>query len=140
QSLVLFHPPSSAYLAALSLWLLGDGEWQARLPGVVVGLLTGIGLALLVRRRLGADPAAAWVATVAAGVYLLHAATVHGALYVGFSDGTLLPLTWVLFVAAWLETGRRGRRSRVLVLGGGSALAVELQVATSASLSATCAL
>src|SRR3989449_4805147 len=59
QSLVLFHPPSSAYLAALSLWLLGDGEWQARLAGGGVGVLTRIGLALLVRRGLGRGPAAA---------------------------------------------------------------------------------
>jgi len=139
QSLVLFHPPSSAYLAALSLWLLGDGEWQARLPGVVVGLLTGIGLALLVRRRLGADPAAAWVATVAAAVYLLHAATVHGALYLGFSDGTLLPLTWVLFVAAWLETGRRGMWLRILAMGGCLALALWAKVTTSLALPATLA-
>jgi hypothetical protein len=137
--LVLFHPPSSAYLAALSLWLLGDGEWQARLPGVVVTLLTGIGLALLVRRRLGADPAAAWVATVSAAVYLLHAATVHGALYLGFSDGTLLPLTWVLFAAAWLETGGRGIWLRVLAMGGCLALALWAKVTTSLALPATLA-
>jgi dolichyl-phosphate-mannose-protein mannosyltransferase len=139
RSLVLVHPPSSAYLTALSLWLLGDGEWQARLPGVVVVLLTGIGLALLVRRRLGADPAAAWVATVAAAVYLLHAATVHGALYLGFSDGTLLPLTWVLFVAAWLETGRWGMSLRVLAIGACMALALWAKLTTSLALPATLA-
>ena len=44
--------------------------------------------------------------------------TLHGALYLGFSEGTLLPLAWLLFALAWLETAHRPLpvRGAVLVL------------------------
>jgi hypothetical protein len=137
-TLLLIHPPSSAYLIALSLRLLGDGDWQARVPGVLSVLATAAVLATLVRRHGG--PAAGWVPALAVALYLVHPATLQGALYLGFSEGTLLPLTWALFLLAWFETVGRPWAVRVAALGLGLALALWAKITTSLALPVAAAL
>lgn len=136
--LLLIHPPSSAYLIALSLRLLGDGDWQARVPGVVSVLATGAALAVLVQRHGGA--AAPRTAALAVALYLIHPATLHGALYLSFSEGTLLPLTWILFVLVWFETVSWSLAVRVAALGLALALALWAKITTSLALAAVVAL
>jgi hypothetical protein len=137
-NLLLIHPPSSAYLSALALRLLGDGDGQARVPGLLSVVVTAALLALLVRRH---GPAGApWTPALAVVLYLVHPATLHGALYLSFSEGTLLPLTWLGFLLAWFETRGRSWPLRVLVLGMGLALALWAKITTSLALPAAAAL
>jgi hypothetical protein len=149
-NLLLIHPPSSAYLSALALRLLGDGDWQARVPGLLSVVLTAALLALLVQRHGGAPvsraqpltggPSSAWAPGLAVVLYLVHPATLHGALYLSFSEGTLLPLTWLGFLLAWFETRGRSWLVRVLALGIGLALALWAKITTSLALPAAAAL
>jgi hypothetical protein len=137
-NLLLIHPPSSAYLSALALRVLGDGDWQARVPGLLSVMITAALLAALVGRH---GPAASpWTPALAVVLYLVHPATLHGALYLSFSEGTLLPLTWLGFLLAWFETRRRAWRLRVTALGIALALALWAKITTSLALPAAAAL
>jgi 4-amino-4-deoxy-L-arabinose transferase-like glycosyltransferase len=134
-SLLLMHPPSSAYLIAAAFRLFGNGEWQARLPGVLSVVLTAVLLVILARRLFRDDRQAAdRVGVVAVCLYLIHPATMQGALYLSFSEGTLLPLSWLLFVFAWFETLNRPRVVRVSMLGLCLAIALWAKITTSLAL------
>jgi hypothetical protein len=135
STLLLFHPPSTPYLSAAFLRFFGDAVWSARIPGVLVTLLTAAILFVAVR-RWGAAPSdrRELLAVCAASLYLVHAATLQGALYLGFSEGTLLPLTWLLFVVVWLATLERPWLLRAVALGSGLALALWAKIATSLAL------
>ena len=140
SALLLIHPPSSVYLSALSLRLLGDDEWQARVPGLLAVVITAALLAVLVWRRAGCGPEASRIAILVTAVYLLHPATLQGALYLGFSDGTLLPLTWALFLFVWLETLERSLAARIALLGPCFAVALWAKITTSLALPVAAAL
>ncbi len=137
-TLLLIHPPSSAYLIASALRLLGDGDGPARVPGLLAVLVTAAVLATLVRRH--GTPTIGWAPAAAAALYLVHPAALHGALYLSFSEGTLLPLTWILFLLAWFETLGRALAVRVAVLGLAFALALWAKITTSLALPAAAAL
>ena len=140
SALLLIHPPSSAYLSALSLRLLGDDEWQARVPGLLAVVITAALLAALVWRRAGCGPEASRIAILVTALYLLHPATLQGALYLSFSEGTLLPLTWVLFLFVWLETLERSLAVRIALLGPCFAVALWAKITTSLALPVAAAL
>lgn len=132
---LLIHPPSSAFLSAASLRLFGDGEWQARLLGVLAVVATGVILAILAQRLPQDDRRKAdGVGLLAICLYLVHPATVQGALYLGFSEGTLLPLSWVLFLLAWFQTQDRPWVVRVSTLGICFAIALWAKITTSLAL------
>ncbi len=134
-SLLLIHPPSSAYLIAAALRLFGNGEWQARLPGVLAVVLTAALLVILARRLFREDRQTAdRVGLIAVSLYLIHPATMQGALYLGFSDGTLLPLSWLLFLLAWFETLNRPLVVRISTLGLSLAIALWAKITTSLAL------
>lgn len=134
-ALLLMHPPSSAYLIAVALRLFGYGEWQARLPGLLAVVLTAAFLLILVRRLFRDDRKTAdRLGFVALCLYLIHPGTLQGALYLGFSDGTLLPLSWLLFLLAWFETLNRPRVVRVSMLGLCFAIALWAKITTSLAL------
>lgn len=98
DNLLLAHPPSWVYTVALSFRILGIGLWQARLPGLIIVILTAWVLFLLARRAF--SERTAWMA---AALYLTNPGTIQGALYIGYSEGTYLPLAVTLFCWAWLE-------------------------------------
>jgi hypothetical protein len=131
-SLLLIHPPSSAYLSAVSLRMFGDGAPQARLPGIATVVLTALLLPVIARHLSGA--AASGAGVMAVGLYLIHPATLQGALYLGFSDGTLLPLSWILFLVAWFNTFHQGLCVRATILGLAFAIALWAKIPTSLAL------
>jgi len=134
-ALLLIHPPISAYLIAAALRLFGNGEGQARLPGVLAVVLTGALLVIFARRAFRDDRQTAdHVAFVAVCLYLIHPATMQGALYLSFSEGTLLPLSWLLFLLAWFETVNQPRLLRVSTLGLCFAIALWAKIPTSLAL------
>ncbi|MBI2217759.1 MAG: hypothetical protein HYU51_10710 [Candidatus Rokubacteria bacterium] len=134
---LLIHPPSSAHLMASFLMVLGDAPWAARLSGVLVAVVTALALARLVFTLSSGDRVvAARAAVLAAWLYLLHPATLQGALYLGFSDGTLLPLSWVVFLLGWTWAMTRPTRTRILVGGIGLACALWAKITTSVALPA----
>lgn len=134
-SLLLMHPPSSAYLIAAALRLFGNGEWQARLPGVLAVVLTAALLVILARRLFRDDQQTAdRVGVVAVCLYLIHPAALQGALYLSFSEGTLLPLSWLLFLLTWFGTLNRPRAVRVGTLGLCLAIALWAKITTSLAL------
>jgi hypothetical protein len=137
-TLLLIHPPSSAYLVASALRLFGDGDAPARVPGLLAVLATAAILAALVRRH--ATTTTGWPPAVAAALYLIHPAALHGALYLSFSEGTLLPLTWILFLLAWFQTTGRSLALRVAVLGLAFGLALWAKITTSLALPVAAAL
>jgi hypothetical protein len=139
-ALLLIHPPSSAHLSAVSLRLLGDGAWQTRVPGLLAVVVTAALLAALVWRRAERGPEASRLAILVTVLYLLHPATLQGALYLGFSEGTLLPLTWVLFLFVWLETRERSLAVRIALLGPCFAAALWAKITTSLALPVAVAL
>lgn len=134
-SLLLMHPPSSAYLIAAALRLFGNGEWQARLPGILSVVLTAVLLVILARRLFRDDQqAAVRVGFVAVCLYLIHPAALQGALYLSFSEGTLLPLSWLLLLLTWFGTLNRPRAVRVGTLGLCLAIALWAKITTSLAL------
>jgi hypothetical protein len=139
-ALLLIHPPSSANLSAVSLRLLGDGAWQTRVPGLLAVVVTAALLAALVWRRAERGPEASRLAILVTVLYLFHPATLQGALYLGFSEGTLLPLTWVLFLFVWLETLERSLAVRIALLGPCFAATLWAKITTSLALPVAVAL
>lgn len=134
-ALLLNHPPSSAYLIAAALRLFGNGEGQARLPGVLAVVLTAALLAIFARRAFRDDRQTAdRVAFVAVCLYLIHPATMQGALYLSFSEGTLLPLSWLLFLLTWFETLGQPLVVRAGMLGLCFAIALSAKITTSLAL------
>jgi hypothetical protein len=135
NALLLSHPPASVYLSAASMRLLGVETSAARVAGVLTVLLTAVLLFELARRVPAGDARhASVVGALAVTLYLLHPATIQGAVYLGFSEGTLLPLTWVLATVVFAATQRRGLLVRGAALGATIALALWAKPATSFAL------
>ena len=112
ESLLLIHPPSWTYVSAASLKIFGDGDWQTRAPGILAVLAVGWLLFFLAR-----SVATAEIAWLALAVYLTNPATLQGALYIGFSEGTLLPLAFVSFAWVWLRMRERPLVRQGITLG-----------------------
>ena len=132
---LLIHPPSSAYAIALFQRLLGVAEWQARVPGLLAVVATAY-LLVIAARRMTADgqEASARAGLLATCLYLIHPATLQGALYLGFSEGTFLPLSWILFVVTWVTIRRRPLLARAALGGLCLALALWAKITTTLAL------
>ena len=110
---LLIHPPSWAYAIAFSQGILGNHFWSARLPGLCVFLVTGLLLWLLIL-QLGYGMVTAHVASV---IYLTNPFALQGMLSLDFTDGSLLPLSAVLFSLVSVASRSHPLRTQVVMLG-----------------------
>ena len=109
-SLRIGMPPLTAYGAAVSMRLFGQSAWAARLPSVLCGLAcVGLMLWWLWQSRVALVPAAVFAIALLGNVsFFLYARQCR---YYGVS--------MLLFTAiAYLYLHEKGRRGRLLALGG----------------------
>jgi len=110
---LLIHPPSWAYAIAFSQGIFGNHFWSARLPGLCVFLVTGLLLWLLIL-QLGYGMVTAHVASV---IYLTNPFALQGMLSLDYTDGSLLPLSAVLFSLVRVASRSHPLRTQVVMLG-----------------------
>ncbi len=109
---ILIHPPVWCYTMAAAFRLFGVGDAQAKIPGLLVVLATGLVLFSLAKLALGDERKA----LIAAGLYLLHPLVIQGGLSDDFTDGTLLPLALLSFFVCWFRSSSWPEAKRTALL------------------------
>ncbi|MBK9715858.1 MAG: TIGR03663 family protein [Kouleothrix sp.] len=112
----VYHGPALYHLTALSYFLFGDGEWQARLPMALAGILL-TGSAWMLRPYFGARGTFTAAALLAFSPSLLY--------FTRFARHDALMLLWVFWIVlGFFRYLDSGRPRYLYLLAAGTALAM----------------
>jgi uncharacterized protein (TIGR03663 family) len=112
----VYHGPTLYHLTALSYFLFGDGEWQARLPMAISGILL-VASSWMLRPYLGRRGTFVAAALLAFSPALLY--------FTRFARHDALILLWVFWmVAGFFRYVDTGRRRYLYLLAAGTALSM----------------
>lgn len=112
ESLLLIHPPITAYLIALSQMIFGMSMLASRLPGVIILIITTL-LLFHLSRYLNKSTTASYLASI---LYVSNPFVLQGMLSLDFSDGNLVPILCVIVVISYLKKSESAKPAYCLLL------------------------